>query len=199
MNPDAPYDKIADRWSVCRDRSPINPCIADFAARLPEGAYVLDVGCGTGSPVAAYLCGRGFRVTGLDPSPRMLEKAIGLDLPNAEFILGGLFDFRTRRQFDAVIAFDSLWHIAHDDQKKIYPAIAALLKKGGLFLFTHGNRDGEVTGEMFGERFRYSALDADEVCSLLEENGFEVLLRREKFKEAITGERDLLIVTRKTR
>ena len=53
MNPDAPYDKIAESWSACRDRSPINPCIADFAARLPEGAHVLDVGCGTGSPVAA--------------------------------------------------------------------------------------------------------------------------------------------------
>jgi SAM-dependent methyltransferase len=33
---------------------------------------VLDIGCGSGQPIAAYLAGRGHRVAGIDGSPEMI-------------------------------------------------------------------------------------------------------------------------------
>ena len=43
-----------------------------FLALLPDGASVLDLGCGMGEPIARYLIARGCRVTGVDTSQPML-------------------------------------------------------------------------------------------------------------------------------
>ena len=41
-----------------------------FAAMLPEGGTILDIGCGVGEPIARYLIERGFAVTGVDSRRR---------------------------------------------------------------------------------------------------------------------------------
>ena len=43
-----------------------------FLAHVPTGGTVLDVGCGTGEPIARYLTGRGLAVVGVDASPSMI-------------------------------------------------------------------------------------------------------------------------------
>lgn len=191
------YDDICGEWNTFRKCRPVNACIAHFCEMLGEGAKVLDIGCGTGYPVAAYLSSLGTDVTGIDVSRGMLDFARALNLPHARFELCDILDFCPSEQFDGAIAFDSLWHIAHDRQRDIYPKISSLLKSGAPLLFTHGNRDGEVTGGMFGKKFYYSALDKDEVLRLLDENGMDVLYLAENYKEETTGLRDLLIVAKK--
>ena len=54
---------------------------------------MLDIGCGTGFPIDAYLSGQGFSVTGIDVSARMLEKARKLNLKTRVFARrrGGVF------------------------------------------------------------------------------------------------------------
>jgi SAM-dependent methyltransferase len=42
--------------------------------RFAPGARLLDVGCGLGA-TAAFLSGRGYRVTGVEPNPLLLEEA----------------------------------------------------------------------------------------------------------------------------
>lgn len=81
----AAYDAICDSWAETRNKSPINRCVVQFAALLEKGCHVLDIGCGTGFPIDAYLSGQGFSVTGIDVSARMLEKARKLNLKNARF------------------------------------------------------------------------------------------------------------------
>lgn len=48
----------------------INQCIVDFANNLSPNSRVLDIGCGTGYPIALYLSKQGFQVTGIDISRR---------------------------------------------------------------------------------------------------------------------------------
>ena len=84
----AAYDAICDSWAETRNKSPINRCVVQFAALLEKGCHVLDIGCGTGFPIDAYLSGQGFSVTGIDVSARMLEKARKLNLKNARFFPG---------------------------------------------------------------------------------------------------------------
>ena len=80
------YDNIADKWAEFRAGCTINKCIAEFVKLLPLHSEILDVGCGTGYPIAVFLEKKGFFVTGIDISDKMLEKARELHLPNAIFI-----------------------------------------------------------------------------------------------------------------
>ena len=100
-------------------------------------------------------------------------------------------------KFDAIIAFDSVWHIEEASQAAIYPKFAALLKDGGYLLFTHGKSRGSVKGEMMGQSFYYSALDVKDVKKLLIDNGFEIVNLIEDYQEKTTGTRDLLVIARK--
>lgn len=197
MNVGDCYDNICEQWHDFRKNCTLNSCIAKFIGLLEDGCAALDVGCGTGYPVSASLAERGFYVTGIDLSEKMIGKAKKLRLPHAQFFVHDFLSYRPRRKFGAIIAFDSLWHIPHGRQREIYPAAASLLSDGGYFLFTHGKSDGEVTGEMFGQTFYYSALDVGEVRSLLIANGFEILSLQENYSEKSTGTRDLLVVARK--
>lgn len=191
------YDNIADKWAEFRAGCTINKCIAEFVKLLPLHSEILDVGCGTGYPIAAYLTEKGHRVTGIDVSTEMLEKALALKLVNARFINVDFTDYVADTSFDAVIAFDSLWHIAPSAQEEIYLKLASLIKSGGYLLFTHGSRKGKITGEMYGETFYYGALDSSRVRELLAENGFEILTFTENYSEPSTGTRDLLVVAKK--
>lgn len=193
------YDAIADEWHKFRKDCAINKCIADFEKLLPPHSEILDVGCGTGYPVAAYLAEKGHRVTGIDVSAQMTKKARALNLPCARFINVDFTEYTADVSFDAAIAFDSLWHIAYSRQESIYPKLASLIKSGGYLLFTHGNREGEITGEMYGETFYYGALDSSRVRELLAENGFEILTFMGNYSEPSTGTRDLLVTARKTK
>jgi len=192
-----PYDEICPQWDEYRKKTSVNKCIADFSRRLKPNSSILDVGCGTGYPIDFFLSERGFRITGIDSSAKMIEKAASLKLKNTEYHVAELFGFRTEEKFDAIIAFDCLWHICHDNQKYIYGTIASLIKKGGYFIFTHGKKDGEIYGEMMGQTFYYSALDAEEVKKILIYEGFEIISFTENYKERTTGDRELLVEARK--
>lgn len=192
-----PYDEICPQWDEYRKKTSVNKCIADFSRRLKPNSSILDVGCGTGYPIDFFLSERGFRITGIDSSAKMIEKAASLKLKNTEYHVAELFGFRTEEKFDAIIAFDCLWHICHDNQKYIYGTIASLIKKGGYFIFTHGKKDGEIYGEMMGQTFYYSALDAEEVKKILISEGFEIISFTKNYKERTTGDRELLVEARK--
>ena len=61
-------------------------------------------------------------------------------------------------------------------------------------MFTHGKREGETSGEMFGEKFFYCAHD----MSALRRNGMEIVALTEDYREETTGHRELLVVARKS-
>lgn len=200
MNPNREaYDRISAEWAKARDRREIDPCIVDFAAGIPRGGAVLDIGCGTGAPIDVYLAKCGFAVTGIDFSREMIRRARQRALPRAQFLVCDLLEYEPDAPFDAAIAFDSIWHVEKERQREIYPRIARWLRPGGRLLFTHGRRDGSVKGEMFGATFEYSALDAAELREILNANGFEIETMLENYAHPITGTRDLLVTAKKRR
>lgn len=191
------YDKIAEIWHKFRKNCVVNNCVTEFCNFLPKGADVLDVGCGTGFPVSAYLVSDGYSVTGIDPSEKMLEKARELNLSNAKFIKSDFLSFNDTKKYDAIIAFDSLWYIPSEKQRLIYEKAADLLRQGGYFMFTHGCVHGEKEGEMFGEKFYYAALSCEEIKNCLDYCGFDILRFERNYVEKTTGQRDLLVFAKK--
>jgi trans-aconitate methyltransferase len=82
--------------------------VEQLLERLPAGAQVRDLGCGTGVPTARHLVDGGCEVTGVDISLVMLDQA-RRNVPEATFLQRDIIDAdATLGRFDAVVAFFSL-------------------------------------------------------------------------------------------
>ena len=62
------YNKIASDWAESRDKSFVSKLVTEFAGKVKPNGKILDIGCGTGYPLASYLAEKGYNVTGIDPS-----------------------------------------------------------------------------------------------------------------------------------
>ncbi|MDD4282918.1 MAG: class I SAM-dependent methyltransferase [Bacilli bacterium] len=126
----------------------------------------------------------------------MIEIAKSQNIPNTIFYCCDFFEFEPTEKYDAIIAFDSFFHFSKEKQNEIYHIITEWMNIGAYLLFTHGNKDGEITDYMYDEPFYYSSLDVNAVHKLLLENGFDIKVSMENYKET-SSERDLLIIAKK--
>lgn len=191
------YRKIASKWKQTRDGLPIANCVIEFAKNVPVHGHVLDVGCGTGYPISAWFATRGYQVTGIDAVDQMIDYAKKLNLPNTKFILTDLLNFHPHEAFDAIVAFDVLFHLPLEQQIPALRHLAKMVKPNGSMLFTHGNKRGEITGTMFNETFYYSSLNTSEYVNQATDLGFVVTTLVENYVEPTVGDRDLLMVIKR--
>ncbi len=153
-----------------------------FAALLPPGGSILDVGCGMGEPIAAYLIGRGFRLTGTDASASMIAFC-RRRFPAHEWLIGDMRVLDLGRRFDGVIAWHSSFHLPREDQRALVPRFAGHLAPNGHLIFTSGDEAGVRIGEWMGEPLYHASLAPDEYRALLDENGLEDLEYRARDPE----------------
>ena len=108
---------------------------------VPQNGQIFDLCCGTGQ-VSQQLILRGYQVTGLDGSEKMLNHARE-NAPQGTFVLDDARSFTLPSSFDATICTDSsLNHIMSlEDLKRVFQNVYAVLKEGGLFLFDLGLED----------------------------------------------------------
>jgi len=171
------YDLIAeiffaDRSAQLRERKYLDLTLES----LPVGAAVLDLGCGTGRPLAEELMRRGYVVTGVDGSARMLEIAQRV-LPGARLIHARIEQVEFEDEFSAAIVWDSLFHVPRDRHAAVYAKLARWILPGGrLLLSSGGTEHAGFTSEMHGETFFYSSWSPSTVVQLLEQAGFTVEL-----------------------
>jgi cyclopropane fatty-acyl-phospholipid synthase-like methyltransferase len=181
-----PYDLIAEQWQANKRAAGYIEHVLRYVDRvlegLPAGAKVLDLGCGTGEPVARYVVGRGFRVTGVDESAEMLKFA-RQTIPEAELIHGDMVTVELVDTFDAAVAWDSMFHVERRHHAAIYRKLATYLRAGARLLLSVGGsapaEDDSVEGftsEMYGQTFYYSGFAPEVTRKLIEESGFEIEL-----------------------
>ena len=181
-----PYDLIAAEWHANK-RAPdyIEHVLNDVdrvLEGLPAGAKVLDLGCGTGEPIAKHVIERGFRLTGIDESAEMLKFA-RQTIPEAELIHADMANVALTGTFDAAVAWDSMFHIERKHHAAIYRKLAnALRDRARLLLSVGGSAPAEddsvegFTSEMYGHTFYYSGFAPQVTRKLIEESGFEIEL-----------------------
>ena len=101
---------------------------------LPQGARILDLGCGTGD-LARALCEKGYRLTGVDLSEEMVKTAREA-APRAEFVRDDMRVFKRPAAFHAVIvAFATVNHLlsVRDLRRVLGNAYESLLERGWLW------------------------------------------------------------------
>jgi SAM-dependent methyltransferase len=170
------YRRQAAAWATARGtRLGVEQAwLGHFRAALPAGGSVLDLGCGPGRPIAAHLSERGHPVTGVDSSPEMLAMARGA-LPEQEWILADMRGLALGRRFAGVLAWDSFFHLDHDDQRAMFPVFAAHAAPGAALMFTSGPAHGIAMGALGGEPLFHASLAPGEYEAWLAANGFSVL------------------------
>ena len=172
------YDREGPAWAETRDRRLTEKPWLDRALAIaphPRGhRRVLDLGCGAGRPIAEYLLDRGCMVTGVDASRPMIELFARV-VPKAIALHADMRTLRLSETFDLVLAWDSFFHLAPEDQRAMFPVFAAHAAPGGVLLFTAGPRAGDAIGTLGESPLYHASLDPEEYRALLAENGFEEL------------------------
>lgn len=170
------YERHAEAW----DRNRIPDLILErewmelFVALLPSGGLVLDLGCGSGQPIARHLLERGFAVVGVDSSLTLISKCRSR-FPKAEWIVADMRTLSIHRKFEGLIAWDSFFHLSHEDQRGMFSVFREHASSGAPLLFTTGTGHGEAIGSFQGEFLYHASLSPGEYGALLESYGFRVL------------------------
>ena len=169
------YDSIAERFAKARTGFRERIYVDRFIALATPGTHVLDLGCGTGIPIARYLIDHGFRVTGVDSSHAMLALARG-HCPEAELVLGDMTELALEGPFGGIVAWDSVFHVPRARHARLFGEMSRLLAPGAPLLLSVGGSEGEFTAEMLGVDLSYGGYTPEESRRLLESRRFEVLL-----------------------
>jgi SAM-dependent methyltransferase len=170
------YEANAAAFDRDRGRQLMESSYLDaLLARLAAGQRrVLDIGCGTGEPIARYLIEAGCQITGVDAAPAMIELCASR-FPAETWLVGDMRCLALPQRFDAIVAWDSFFHLTADAQRAMFPIFRAHSAPKGVLLFTSGHQHGEAIGELYGQQLYHASLSAEEYRALLDANGFEVL------------------------
>src|SRR5262245_22250897 len=154
------YERHAAAWDADRRSSTWNdqPWHDRFVMALPEGATVLDLGCGSGWPVARHMAEAGFRITGVDSSPTMISLCRSR-LPDHEWIVADMRTLSLDRRFDGILAWDSFFHLDHDDQRRMFDVFAAHAAPRATLMLNAGPKHGEAIGSYRGDPLYHASLD----------------------------------------
>ena len=184
------YDKSAAQYDSCLNSGAASTALSDFLALLPNGADVLDLGCG---PACASVQ---MRALGFRPDPVDASKGM-VDLANKTHDIGA------RRlsfaELDMVGAYDGVWanfsllHAPRADLPRHFAAVATALRDGGVFHVAMKTGAGEKRDRI--ERL-YSFVTVEELQSLLQDAGFAVIAIREGEDVGMAGTNDPFVTMR---
>lgn len=141
-----------------------------FLLGVPKGGHILDLGCGAGEPVDRYLIDRGYHLTGVDASEKMIALS-RTRFPRQIWLCADMRKAAMGRSFEGILAWDSLFHLAHDYQAAMLDKMARWLVPGGMLLFNTGPARGEAIGNQFGEDIYHASLAPYEYRTLFAELG----------------------------
>ncbi len=175
------YDGFADTYDQNRGLFDMGEVFDAFYGSLGvERGRLLDLGCGAGDSFARRFVDRGWQVTGVDFSERMLALAARY-VPEMERIHADMrkVEFGAE-QFDAITAIYSLFHLPSGDHLPLFRKFERWLRPGGHALFTYATRqftggeefDGHI--EFLGQALYYSHKRPEALFADLESAGLKV-------------------------
>lgn len=119
-----------------------------FLSLLPEGARILDFGCGSGRDALEFLK-RGYQVEATDGSEEMCRAAAELTGLAVRQMLFQELD--EKEKYDGIWACSSILHLSKPELEDVLERMTAALKINGVIYtsFKYGTFEGERNGRYF--------------------------------------------------
>ena len=189
------YDKMGEQYHNFRDNEKFKNELEKFTELLPSLGRILDAGSGVGIPVSQFLVKKGFRVTGVDISKKMIDLAKE-NVSEAVFHQRNILELDfPNDSFDGIICVYTLWHIPRANHSSIIGNFHRMLKDNGILVLNTGTYESEGMSEFFGEPMLWSTNNPKKTLAFVKEMGFDIIF------EGILklgGERQYWIFAKKT-
>ena len=170
------YQRHARAWAADRGSALVEKAWLDrFMALMPARSDILDLGCGSGEPIARYFVENGHRVTGVESSPDLIAMCRER-LPEQRWLLGDMRTLSLEQAFHGILAWDSFFHLSPEHQRRMFDTFAEHSAPRAALMFTSGPSSGVAMGTYGGEPLYHASLDAVEYRELLDAHGFDAYL-----------------------
>ncbi|MES3003794.1 MAG: class I SAM-dependent methyltransferase [Pseudomonadota bacterium] len=184
------YNSISEEWDAARSAFfPYESAFLDrFLRGLDPPARILDLGCGTGRPIAEHLLKLGFELTGVDQAENMLSLA-RQRFPEGRWIQAEMESFEPDEDYDGAVIWDSLFYVKREHFEPILRRVVRSLRPGARLMLTVGGSDHPAFKDsMFGQTFFYDSLPPAQTVSVL--RGLGATIDHAEFINAPTKGRD---------
>ena len=109
------YDSVAAEYEAAYGHSAgLLKFIQKSLSTFKPASKILDVGCGTGAPVAITLAREGHRITGIDLTPSMIELSRAA-VPDGNFEVADMLHYESPEQMDVVLNILSLFSLSRQE------------------------------------------------------------------------------------
>ena len=185
------YENHAHDYFARTKDADMTALLGRFAELLPDGAVVLDVGCGSGRDLR-WFAEHGYRAVGIDASEALCALARGYAGPEAEVRCCTIEDWTAERDgsgdryeedpwdpdfmYGGIWANASLLHLSEEDLFAYFRAAASRLAPGGVLFFSMKEDAGGAAGadagpgaKIFtdGEGRFFRLFDGDDLSAVL--------------------------------
>ena len=156
-----------------------NRAVNYFANYITPGGSVLDIGCAVGVAIS-ILSRKGFKVTGIEISPRMTKFARKRN-PGVKIIVGDFLKTKFNKKLDAILAFAFIHLFPKSEAIKVLKRIQSILKPGGVALLSSTkskvSKEGWEVKKDFNRKVRRfrKFWTEKEFREFLTDNGFKIL------------------------
>jgi 2-polyprenyl-3-methyl-5-hydroxy-6-metoxy-1,4-benzoquinol methylase len=142
------YNKHAEEFTASTFEVDMESLYQPFLAELPEGARILDVGCGPGRDTLAFK-NKGYQVDAIDYSEELVKKAT--QLTGIPVRLQSFYEIDADQAYDGIWACASLLHCERTRLKEVIGKLLSALKPNGMLYmsFKYGNGDRQKDGRQF--------------------------------------------------
>lgn len=159
-------------------------------SHLPPGCLILDIGCGTGTPVASTLASAGHQVTGIDVADEMIRLSRQA-VPEGTFEIADMRKYEPEKTLDGILAILSLFPLERDEIETQVERWSRWMPAGGILGV------GSIAAEDMDVERKGGRYDGDGMCargivvrfmgddvkiSLFTRRGWETLLRKWGFE-----------------
>ena len=169
------YEAVAEDFIRLRSSTGL-AVVREWAASLPRGGSIIDVGAGSGEPLTAALIEAGFAVSAVDASPAMVaafqRRFPKFDVACEPAERSTFFN----RTFDGALAIGLVFLLPDDGQRDLLGRMAAALKPGGRLLFSAPREVGVWDDLLTGQRS--SSLGAEAYRHILAGSGLQLVGER---------------------
>lgn len=169
------YNLIAHSYDQNRDQFKNEKYLQKLNKLLKPKSTILDIGCGSGKPIANYFFQHNHKIIGIDISDEQIKLA-KQNVPVGNFEVKDMSELKNNEyRVDAVVSFYAIFHIPKEEHLSLLKKINSFLPEKGFILITMGASEWEGHEDFFGVDMHWSHYGSKKNLDIVKMAGFKIL------------------------